>query len=138
VQLSPLAKATTDALECKLCGAELRVVPGCSYAERDREAFGDLSNIVAEGCVTTIEARSLAEQLERAMWSGAYSGILERLAVRLPGLLPLQVAVGKNYGAQRRVVSLLKTILDALATARRTSAAYPIASLPEQIKTQKG
>lgn len=138
VQLSSLSKAATNDLECNLCGAELRVVPGCSYAERDREAFGDLNDIVVEGCVTPTEARSLAEQLERALWSGAYSQILERIAVRLPGLLPLQVTAGKNSGAQRRVLALLKTILDALATAGRTSAAYPIVSTTTQIKTNKG
>ncbi|HEX2870911.1 MAG TPA: hypothetical protein VHP33_06640 [Polyangiaceae bacterium] len=136
VQLTSTSKATSGDLACSMCGGELRIVPGCSYVERDRDAFCDLSDIVAEGCVTPTEAGSLADQLERALWSGAYARALEQLAARMPGLLPLQVAAGRNSGAQRQVLALLKTILDAVATARRVSAAYPIVTDSTRLRTK--
>lgn len=105
-------------------------MPGCSSAAPDVEVFEELSAIVAEGNVTPMEAQGFARELERALWSGAYNHLLETLSVRLPGFLPHQVAAGKNSGAQRRVLAKLKTIFDALATARRGSAEYPIVAEP--------
>jgi hypothetical protein len=121
---------TTSEVACKTCGADACVVPGCSYGALDREAFEELSAIVAEGNLTPMEAQSHAMEVERGLWSGAYHDLLEGLCVRLPGLLPHQVAAGKNSGAQRRILLRLKTILEALATARRQSAAYPIIAAP--------
>jgi hypothetical protein len=138
VQLVSLASAASGLLECRVCSEDLRVVPGCSYAERDCQAFCDLGDIVAEASVWPVEARSLAEQVERSLWSGAYAHILERLAARMPGLLPLQVAVGRNSGAQRRLLALLKTIMEALATARRTSALYSTVTAPPRVGTNNG
>jgi hypothetical protein len=126
VQLASITAAQSRELACDTCGAESRVVPGCSYGEGERDAFEELATIVAEGRVTPTEAHAYGSETERALWSGSYGSLLEKLLVRLPGLLPHQVAAGKNAGAQRRILAKLKTILEALATARSHSAEYPI------------
>jgi hypothetical protein len=44
----------------------------------------------------------------------------------MPGLVAAQTAAGRNPDAQRRLMAMLKTILEALATANRGSAEYPV------------
>lgn len=126
VSLLSLSDAQRGAPTCKCCGADVRIVPGCSYGESDREHFEELSDIMVEAAVTPAEARDHATAAQRALWSGAYSELLERLCVRLPGLVPMQAAAGKNSGAQRKILVKLQTMFDALATARRESAEYPV------------
>jgi hypothetical protein len=130
VHLATVEAAQRGETPCATCGAETRVVPGCSYGEGEREAFQELAFIVAEGRVTPVEAQAYGVETEQALWSASYTSLLEKLSVRLPGLLPHQVAAGKNTGAQRRILSKLKTILEALATARSPSAEYPVAATP--------
>lgn len=138
VQLATLQQAQAGSIACNACGAELRVVPGRSFPEAERAAFEELSAIVVEGNVTPMEARSYATQLEHALWSGAYKPLLVQLSMRLPGLLPLEVAAGKNSGAQRGILSRLKAILDALGSARRVSAEYPIVEEPRAPRSGRG
>lgn len=131
VQLGGHEQVQKREFACKACGAEPRVVPGRSFCQADLEAFEELSDIVVEGGIVPMEARRFAVLLERALWSGAYKRLLTQLSVRLPGFLPHELAAGQNIGAQRRILSNLKTILDALATARRESAEYPIVAEPQ-------
>ncbi|RYZ07528.1 MAG: hypothetical protein EOO73_11125 [Myxococcales bacterium] len=126
MHLASIAQAQAGEIACKSCGAEARIVPGCSFPEAEKEAFEELSGIVAEGSITPTEGRSLAVEIERALGSGSYRSLLATLSVRLPGLLPHEVAAGKNAGAQRRILAKLKTVFEALGTARRVSAEYPI------------
>ena len=112
-----------SALACQLCRAPARVVPGCAYTAQDRVQFDELCEIVAEVHLTPAQGQQLAQETERALWSGAFNPSLEELAGHTPGLVPMQSAAGKNSAAQRRVLSQLKTILQALATARRDSEA---------------
>jgi hypothetical protein len=137
VMLIPFADAQSATPTCKACGGDARIVPGCSYAEADREQFEELSEILAEAHVTPREAQSYAAEARRSLWSGAYAQQLERLTVRLLGLLPLHLAAGKNYDAQRRIMHKLQTIFEALATARAGSAEYPIATSVTAVRTAK-
>ncbi len=138
VLLVPIAQAQSRELNCPTCGADARVAPSCSYSESDREQFEELSDIVAEAKVTRSEARNSAETVQHALWSSSYTRELERLCVRMPGLLPMQVAAGTNAGAQRRILVKLQTILQALGAAPRGSAEYPIVTDPTQIRVSKG
>jgi hypothetical protein len=61
------------------------------------------------------EAQALALEAERALWSGAYKPLLDRMCARMPGLVPIEVAAGKNSAAQRRALGMLKIILEALS-----------------------
>jgi hypothetical protein len=126
VTLVLLADAQRSGLVCRACGADARVVPGCSFSIDDREQFEELSEIVWHAKITPMEAQSYAIEAERALWSGRYAPTLEKLTGRLLGLLPLHLAIGRNFEAQRRILIKLRTIFDALATARRGSAEYPI------------
>lgn len=131
VQLAGQEQVQKREFTCKACGAEPRVVPGRSFCQADLEAFEELSDIVVEGGIVPLEARSYAVLLERALWSGSHKPLMNQLSVRLPGFLPHELAAGQNAGAQRKILSNLKTILDALATARRESAEYPIVAEPK-------
>ncbi|MES1182953.1 MAG: hypothetical protein ABUL60_04010 [Myxococcales bacterium] len=45
----------------------------------------------------------------------------------MPRLVPVEQALGQNTAAQRRALALLKTVLEALATAWRVSSTYAVA-----------
>lgn len=122
VQLAALADAREGNLTCVACAAPCRVVPGRSYGAEDRVGFAELSSIVSEGKLTLGEARGYGAEADRALGSGIHSPLLGRLAERIPGLMPHQIAAGKNLSAQRRVLITIKTVLDALATVTRRSA----------------
>jgi hypothetical protein len=129
VQLVSLAEARDGKLTCKSCEAPCRIAPGRSYSAAEQEGFTELSGIVAEARLSPREGRGYSGEAERALWSGIYVPLLERLSVRMPGLLPHQIAAGRNTVAQRSIVTTLKTVFDALATAPTGSAQYPIAAL---------
>jgi hypothetical protein len=131
VALVSLADAQRGELLCNVCEGQVRVVPGCSFAAEDREQFQELSDIVARPTFSPTEAQGYAAETRRALWSGAYAPHLEKLTVRFLGLLPLHLAIGKNFAAQRRVLIKLQIIFEAIATARRASAEYPI--VPELV-----
>jgi len=129
VTLVPLTQARQRDVTCKLCGADARVAPSCSYSERDREQFEELSEVVAEANTTSQEARGLAEAVQRALWSQTYAPTIERLCARMPGLLPMQIAAGDSSPGQRHILVKLQSILQALASAvRGGSAEYSIVS----------
>ncbi len=130
VQLVALTVARGDALTCQLCGAAARIVPGCAYTAHDCVQFEELCEIVAEVHLTPAQGQQLAQETERALWSGAFTHSLEKLAGRMPGLVPMQSAAGRNSAAQQRILSQLKTILQALATARRNREAPVVAADP--------
>jgi hypothetical protein len=105
---------------CPACGNLLRIVPGCSLTEEERGLFDDLKEVVAERTISVDEARSLARQLAGAVRTGQDQGLLDRLTMRLPGLLPIQVAAGANVGAKHRALKVLRAILEAKATSHRS------------------
>jgi hypothetical protein len=124
VHLVSVAAAQSSERACASCGARTRIVPGCSFADAERDAFEELSAIVAEGALSTLEARAHAAGLERALAAGSYGAALEKLSERLPGILPSQVAAGRNASALRGMAMKLKTVLEALATAANGSGEY--------------
>ena len=99
----------------------VRVVPGCAFTARDAEFFHELSEIIAEGALTSLEAQAFALEVQRTLGASIHTKLLDSLVRRLPGLLPVQAAVGKNPVAQRRALIIMRTVLDALATVHRPS-----------------
>lgn len=138
VALVSLSQAQNRDLACPRCGADARVAPSCSYPESDRERFEELSDVVAEAKLAGAEARHHAETIRHALWSGDYPRELERLCVRMPGLLPTQLAAGNNSEVQGRILVKLQSILQALASAPRGSAEYPLVADPEPSRIGKG
>lgn len=104
---------------CKVCGKPLRIVPGCSLNEDERELFDDLREIISERTIEADEARRMARHIAGALQSGKDQSLLDHLTGRLPGLLPIQMAVGANLVARRRVLKVLRTILEAKSLAKR-------------------
>src|SRR4051812_8731384 len=103
VTLALLTEARRSGVICSACAADARIVPGCSFSIDDREQFEELSEIVWHAKITPMEAQSYATEAQRALWSGSYAPTLEKLTGHLLGLLPLHVAVGRNFEAQRRI-----------------------------------
>lgn len=111
-------EASFGSLACAACGGEARIVPGCSFGAADREVFHDLSQVVRESTIMPGDAGMMADELGAALRAGAGRGLLERLTVRLPGLVPMQTALGANVDAQRRALVILRSILEGLAMKR--------------------
>jgi len=126
VTLVSLTEAGQRLLACSRCGSEAQLTPSCSYGDADREEFEELSCVVAEGNLSRSEAQVRADTISRALWSGSFDEHLERLCQRMPGLLPMQIAAGRNRAAQRRILVKLQSILQALATVPRGSGEYTL------------
>lgn len=116
-----LASANQGTFCCPCCGSEARVVPGCTFADTDRELFAELAQVVLEGRVDACETRRLAAQVERALTSGSYAALLGTLSERLPGLTPVEASVAHSPRAQRQTLTMLHIILDAKSSLASSS-----------------
>lgn len=122
---------------CVGCAARTRVVPSCGYASPDQELFAELSEIVAEGGVSPLEAGRISFQVDRALETDSFELVLDTLSSRLPALTPIQLLVARNRGAQRRALRMVRTILDALATAVHAAAGPRRAVAPATVVAMK-
>ena len=110
------SRAERGGLPCPRCGGRVAIVPGCSFTDDDRELFDDLRQIAGEGALRTGLPRRLGAELAQTLRAGTDTGpLLERLTGPFPGLLPIQTAVGRNEGARRRVLRILRAVLDAMS-----------------------
>lgn len=122
VTLTPVAAFGSGAPRCGTCGESLRVVPSCSYKQSDVGLFTELSQLVADGGVEPDEARAFAAEIVHALNVGSLKTCSDTLAVRLPGLLPVQLVTGSNVAGHRTTLQMLRTIFEALGTLGRHSA----------------
>lgn len=119
VALAPFTSVAHAVPACGYCGGARRVVPSCSYVERDVELFEELSGAVGEG-LGPFDAQRLGIEVSRALWSGNVGEIFNTLGARWVSLVPLVLVTGKNEGQQRRILLMLKTIFEAVALTRRS------------------
>jgi hypothetical protein len=117
VELSDQEQLLNGRIPCASCGANVRVVPSCSFAQEDRPLFDDLRQVVADRTVPPAEARAIATRIASILGSGRDHEFLEQLTPRLPGLVPIQVATGANSHARQRALRLLRAIFEAMAQA---------------------
>ena len=110
-----------DQMACTTCEGFARILPGCSFASGDKVLVEDVSQVIAEGKLSAGEAQAMAHGIERELWKGVSAHLLDSLATRLPGLVLVAESGGNIPSGQRRVLLLLKTILDAIAMNRRTT-----------------
>lgn len=127
VTLSLFAGSVAGTPGCAHCGGPRRVVPSCSYTDADVPLFEELSEAVSDG-LGPFEAQRLGLELNRALWSGTTAEIFDALAARWTSLMPLVLVTGRNEAHQRRVLLMLKTIFDALSSARRSAAVATVAA----------
>lgn len=106
---------------CPACGADTRVVPGCSFGPADLALFDELRQALAEARLAPAEAQKVARELAAALQGGSHGSAFERLGDRLPSLLLIQAAAGSNRAAQRQVMMLLRALLDAGSTRREST-----------------
>jgi hypothetical protein len=110
--------ALSTAPTCASCGGSAKIVPSCAYTNDDIGLFGELSQTVAEGGISPLEATELKTRLERALSSRRYDDFFDVLSSRMPGLTPVQLVFGGRPTAQLRALGMLRTIFEALASRR--------------------
>lgn len=106
-------------LSCPQCGGHAQIIPGCNFNADDRSLFGDLCQVVGEAALSPSECRNLSRSVNDALRTGSATRLVLELTERLPGLIPMQAGTGSNHSANRRVLLLLRAILD--AEARRSA-----------------
>lgn len=111
-------QAQSGRLACPECGSPAHVIPGCSFHADDQALFNDLCQIVSEGGLSPAESRTLSRCVDDALRTGSSARLVMELTQRLPGLIPLQAGTGANQSANRRLLLLLRAILDAGARGR--------------------
>lgn len=103
-------------LPCPVCGAELAIVPGCSFTNDDRALFDELVQVVREAPWAPAKLRQLAAEVAQTLRIGTdTTSLLERLTVPFPGLLPVQTTAGRNENARRQVLRVLRAVLEAMS-----------------------
>lgn len=120
VSLVPLHGFTGKKPLCRECDEPLRVVPSCSYSAGDLSLFREVSDTVAEINISATEAQWLGRDVSDALWSGSHGPCWDKLSVRMPSLMPLQLVIGSNHARRQRALQMFKTIFEALATTRRS------------------
>jgi hypothetical protein len=128
---APLAQTGKPA--CSQCGHAASVVPSCVYTDTDTSLFEELSETVAEGGITSLEAGRLLHELERALATMSYDRFFELLSSRMPGLTPIQVIFGGKPSAQLRALRMLATIFEAIAMAGRSGIIPAVAASPRSM-----
>lgn len=118
VSLVPLGAFAQRPPLCSNCHEALRVFPSCNYSAGDVTLFSELNATIAESGISAAEADSLALEISSKLSTGSYDACWERLAKRLPGLLPVQLVIGSNHLRRRRALQMFKTIFEALSTTR--------------------
>jgi hypothetical protein len=113
-------QARSGRLTCPECGSPAHVIPGCSFHADDQALFNDLCQIVHEGGLSPAESRALSRCVDDALRTGSSTRLVMELTQRLPGLIPLQAGTGAKQSANRRLLLLLRAILDAGARGRST------------------
>lgn len=93
-------------------------MPGCSFAPTDIALFDELRQALAEARLAPREAQKVAQELAAALQAGSPGSVFEGLSDRAPSLLLVQAAAGRNPAAQRRVMMLLRALLEAGPTRR--------------------
>jgi hypothetical protein len=136
VSLIPEEDAHGTLPACSSCKGTCRVTPSSAYATADLGLFAELSEIVAEGAITPLEAARLSLQVERSLATQSFEPFFETLSGRLPGLTPIQLHVARNRHAQQRALWMFRSIFDALATHIR-SGSMPAFGTPGTPKDQK-
>jgi hypothetical protein len=101
-------------LACSSCGASVAILPGCSFTHDDASLFDDLLQVVVEANLTPDLIRQIAFEVAQTLRARGDTGpLLERLTVPLPGLVPLQIATGRNETARRQALRVLRAVLEA-------------------------
>ena len=111
-RLCSVEDAQRGQTECRACSGRCRVLPGCSFAAKDRELFDELSLAVDQARLTGMEALAFESLLHQSIQVANYSRTFDLLTDRMPYLIPARIAIGKNAVAQRRALLMLKTILE--------------------------
>lgn len=126
-----------EVADCESCSLPLRVLPSRMFSESERSLFRDLSEALGPAGLSSTQAHALIRRVTRAMVERSYLQCWEVLSDRAPGLFARHVVLGSNGQAHQRALVLVRTILEALATTRR-SGVMPVVKLPAPHRFQAG
>lgn len=105
---------------CEVCQEPLRLVPGRLYHHNERTIFHLLSAAIGAGSLSSLEAHQLSRVVAAALVDRTFFGCWERLSRRLPALISWEQVLGSNVRAHEDVLQLVRAILEALSTCRRS------------------
>lgn len=106
---------------CASCGGTVTVLPAAAYPEGDVLLFNELLTLSEGSGVFGLEAEQLATAIESARSSFDEPEALRVAGFHLAGLGTLAPLLGAIPGRARQALSMLDTILRALAKAERPS-----------------
>jgi hypothetical protein len=128
VSLTPADEVRSNLCVCTFCGGKGRITPSCGYATADLGLFAELTEVVADGAISPLEADQLSFQVERSLATQSFEPFFETLSSRLPGFTTIQLHVARNRNAQQRALMMFRSVFDALATRARSGTLPALAS----------
>jgi len=106
---------------CCSCGGPVTILVVDGYPEGDVLLFNELLMLVEGSGIVGVEAEQLAMDAEGARLCFDEQEALRAVAFRVPALAPLAPLLVASPGRPRQALSMLDTILRALAKKRRPS-----------------
>jgi hypothetical protein len=118
LQLISSADRVSGQALCCACGGPVTVLPVAGYPEGDVLLFNELLTLMEGSGITGVAAEQLATAAESARSSFDEPEALRVVAFRVPALAPLLPLLVASPGRPRQALSMLDTILRALAKKR--------------------
>jgi hypothetical protein len=110
-------------VNCPVCSAQARSVPGSRYAAEDVPFYDQLASIVREAGISVANAAQLQARLDSE--DETPSERLLKLSQMLPTLAALEPLAQVDATVSRKIEGMLRTILAAIASQRRRSGEMP-------------
>jgi hypothetical protein len=120
VQLISSSDRISDHAVCCSCGGPVTILPVAGYFEGDVQLFNELLTLMESSGLAGAEAEQLAVAAESARSTFDEQEALKVVAFRVPALAPLAPLLLASPGRPRQALSMLDTILRALAKKRQS------------------
>jgi hypothetical protein len=116
--------ASSDSLDgralCGYCGGIVNIFGGTAYPEGDVLLFNELLTRLEASFIAGLEAEQLANAIDSARSTFDEPRALGLMTSRVPTLEPLEPLLAVSMERTRQALSMLETILRALARQRRS------------------
>jgi hypothetical protein len=120
VQLISSADRISGHAVCCSCGGPVTILPVAGYFEGDVHLFNELLTLMESSGIAGGEAEQLAVAAESVRSTFDEQEALRVIAFRVPALAPLAPLLLASPGRPRQALSMLDTILRALAKKRES------------------
>jgi hypothetical protein len=103
---------------CPDCGAQARVLPGCSYSETDLTLFADLRSLLQQAELSATDTAELALVMEQFRFCEDHRQAFANLVEHLPSLAPALTILMSDPTRIRAALTMLSTLVRYRAHAR--------------------